>query len=154
MKHSKFGLLILSILIVSSLSAQNTNTIIGEWESIDSDGHGKYSVFEHNGKLYALMYYWKDDKEAFSLEKELGDYTNGNANSWDDLSSNDIVNNLQELIILKDFSKTGNAWKGDLIYDDEGSTIDGSLSLLSNGQLELSYSYWGMSEKTTWTRIK
>ncbi|MEM7298363.1 MAG: hypothetical protein AAF391_08875 [Bacteroidota bacterium] len=154
MKLPKFGLLILSILIVSSLPAQSTSSIIGEWESTESDGHGKYSIFEHNGKLYALMYYWKDDKEEFSLEKELGDYTNADADSWDELSSSDIFDNLQELIILKDFSKNGNSWKGDLIYDDDGSTIDGSLSLLNNGQLELSYSYWGMTEKTSWTRIK
>ncbi len=158
MQYLKWTFLFLIFPGALDLSAQDPQDLLGEWESIDSNGHGKYSVFEHDGKIYAYMYYWKDDKEEFYLEKELEKemekYTEEELKAMADFSNTDILKEMKELIILKDFVKKGKVWKGKMIYDEEGGTVNGTLKLLKEDELEVAYSYWGYSDKSVWKRIK
>ena len=154
MQYLKGSFLFLTLLGALNLSAQDTQGLLGEWESNDSDGHGKYSVFEHDGKIHAYMYYWKDDKEEFSLERQMEKYTVEELKAMADFSNEDILKEMKELIVLKDFVRKGKVWKGKMIYDQEGSTVNGTLKLLKQDELEVAYSYWGHSDKSVWNRIK
>ena len=153
MHFIKLNLLFFFLLGTSHLSAQHIQELLGEWESYDSDGHGKYFVFEVDGKIYACLIYWKDDQEEFSLEKEL-EKEGITKTRWINSSNENILTEMKELLVLKDFAKNESHWEGSLIYDEEGSTIHSKLRLTDKDQLEISYSYWGFSEKSIWKRIK
>lgn len=153
MQHLKLSFLFLSLLSVVGLSAQDGKNFLGEWESNDSDGYGKYSIFEYDGKIHAVLYYWKDNKEEFSLEKELAKISDEEWEQESKLSDEEQFKSLEELLVLRDFVKKENKWEGKIIYDEDGSTVDGSLKLIDKDQLEVAYSYWGFSDKSIWKRI-
>lgn len=153
MKNLKLHLSLLLLLSFSSLMGQQSQDILGEWVSKDSDGNGKYSLFEHEGKVYGLMYYWKDDKEEFSLEEELKKYAGEDWKDKEKSSDQEILESLKEFIILMDFVPKGKKWTGKIVTDEKGNTVKGTLKLLSKNELEVGYSSWGFSEKSVWKRV-
>jgi hypothetical protein len=147
--------LVLALLLgTNALMAQNAKDFIGNWESKDKDGYGKYKIFEKDGAVLALMYYWKDKKEEFSLEKEMKKYESMGWEGIDKLDTKTILTYFKDFLVLTDFKPKGGKWKGQIIYDEKGSKVDGTLKSLNKNELSVSYSYYGYSEDSIWKRIK
>lgn len=151
MKYLKFNMLFFSLFLANFLTAQNTADIIGKWHNEEGGAVTKCYLFEHQGKLHGLVYYYKDKNEAFSLEKELKAYE---VEKIEDLTSEDIFQHLSEFVWFKDFEKKDKEWKGQFIYTEKGesSMYDAALKPISPKALKVSFKYWGIWDSSSWTR--
>lgn len=153
-KAVKIGALFLFSIFSSIVYAQN-NDIYGKWLQKDEEGTSKYYFFNYKGHLYGLVYYYKDAESEVNLIDELNKHSGIQAKQVEDLSPSDIHTHLKDYIWVWQYSKTGNKWKGSirLKEDDEFTSYDSELKLLNENQLEISYSYWGLTDSGVWIRI-
>ena len=151
MKYLKLNVLVFSFLIANSIAAQNVTDIIGKWHNEEEGAVTKCYFFEQKGKLYGLVYYYKEGGEEFSLEKELKAYE---VEKIEDLSGEDIFQYLGEYVWFKDFKKDDNEWNGEFIYTEKGetSTYESALKLINKKELKVSFKYWGIWDSGIWRR--
>ena len=151
MKHFKIVLTTIILMFFHlNISAQTNRDVIGQWESKDSNEHLKYLIFEDNAKLYAIVYYINDGEKIYSYEKELNKFSNYEKQ---EISQTDLEQ-LENLIVLYDFTKNGSKWNGKLVYDDNGSTTDAYLKLLDSNKIEIGVNTTYYSNRVIWKRIQ
>lgn len=138
--------LVFSVLV----QAQNNQELVGKWESKNEKEHTKYFIFEAEGKLHAILYYYADDKEKESYEKQVNEILS----KADREVTEEDLKKLEELVVLYDFVKKGEKWEGKLIYDEEGSETEAYFKRLNSKTLEVGVESMFYSDKSIWKRIE
>lgn len=152
MKQFSLVLIVAFSLIISTTTAQDASTVLGTWQQQDDESTSKVFFFKHEQKLYGLIYYYKDQKEEFSLKDELAK-EGLTITDVKQLSSTDIFTHLKEFIWFKDFKLDEQIWEGTFYYPEEDDNYDTELKVLNARQLQVKFSYWGFSDKSVWERI-
>jgi hypothetical protein len=124
---------ILTTATLTKITAQNTNDLIGKWETSYND----------KGKNYTVVYeFKKEDKTVKAYTVLIKD------EKGEQLEDNSLV-----LSKIEFKNKKGTCIYS-LEYEGELYEIKSKLNLKDNNTLVLSYSYYGFSDTETWKRIK
>ncbi|MCT4631063.1 hypothetical protein [Winogradskyella sp.] len=124
---------ILTTATLTKITAQNTNDLIGKWETSYND----------KGKNYIVVYeFKKEDKTVKAYTVLIKD------EKGEQLEDNSLV-----LSKIEFKNKKGTCIYS-LEYEGELYEIKSKLNLKDNNTLVLSYSYYGFSDTETWKRIK
>lgn len=134
MRSLKITCLVLcSMFLVTFLNAQNTSELLGKWKS----------SYTEDGETYSIVYEFREDQgqiKAFTLEirDQIGD-----------------KESISELVIDNiEFSNKKGKGIFHFEYENDQYDIPAQLRLKDTRTLEISYSYWGMSDQEVWTKME
>lgn len=121
-----------------ALAQQPSDAILGEWLNQEKDG--KIIIFKQANKYFGKISWGKNPRKDHK-------------NPEPSLRSRDLIG----LVILTDFSFTGNSWENGKIYDPQsGKTYDCILKIKDKNQTLDIRGYVGMAmfgRTSVWTRV-
>jgi uncharacterized protein (DUF2147 family) len=132
----------LTLLALTPVSAQYSETIIGEW--LSADGDGKVEIYKKGDKYYGKLVWLKEPNETDGTPKVDDENPDVNKRSTP----------LQGLVLLRNFTFEDGFWNGGTIYDPKnGKTykcemwMDGKNTLRIRGYISF------LHRTESWTRV-